>query len=120
MRSNGTYTAKIFDYETDSPVNISVSHASSDAILVIDGVFLQRPEFRKYWNYTVLLDITDETAVERGSMRDTERIGDITSARQKYINRYIASQKIYYDECNPRTRASIIIDNTDYKNPTII
>lgn len=119
IRSNGTYTTKIFDYKSDSSVEISPSTASPDALFLIDGVFLQRPEFRKYWDYTVLLDVSDETAIERGSIRDKGRIGDLELARQKYISRYITSQKIYYDECEPQNRASIIIDNSDYEKPVI-
>jgi uridine kinase len=120
IRSNNTYTTKIFDYKSDSPVGIISASATPDAIFVIDGVFLQRPEFREYWDYTVLLDVSDETAIERGAVRDTGRIGDLEAAREKYINRYIASQKIYYDECEPQKIASIIIDNTDYENPVVI
>jgi uridine kinase len=120
VQSNGTYTTKIFDYKSDSSVEVVTASASSDAIFVIDGVFLQRPEFRDYWDYTVLLDVSDETAIERGAVRDTGRIGDLESARQKYIKRYIASQKIYYDECDPQKRASIVVDNTDYENPVIV
>lgn len=119
VRSNGTYTTKIFDYKNDSSVEIITATASPNAIFVIDGVFLQRPEFREYWDYTVLLDVSDETAIERGAVRDTGRIGDLKAAREKYINRYIASQKIYYDECEPQKRAGIIIDNTDYQNPVV-
>lgn len=120
LRSTNTYTAKIFDYKTDSPVEIVEHTASSDAIVIVDGVFLQRPEFRDYWDYTALLEVSDEIAIERGTVRDTERIGDTETARQKYINRYIASQKIYYDECRPRNRASLVVDNTDYDKPKIV
>lgn len=120
LRSTNTYTTKIFDYKTDSPVEIDSNTASNDAIVIVDGVFLQRPEFREYWDYVVLLEVSDEIAIERGIVRDTERIGDVETARQKYINRYIASQKIYYDECQPQQKASVIIDNSDYTNPAIV
>ena len=120
VKTKGTYITKIFDYKTDTPINFSTKHADSNAIFVVDGVFIQRPEFREYWDYVVLLDVSDEIAIERGSIRDTNRIGNIEAARSKYINRYIASQKIYYDECKPQKQADIIIDNTDYENPIVI
>ena len=120
IKTTGIYTTKIFDYKTDSSTDIIPVQASPDAVFVIDGVFLQRPEFREFWDYTVLLDVSDETAIGRGAIRDTNRIGNIEAARNKYINRYIASQKIYYDECEPQNRASIIVDNTDFKNPIVV
>ena len=120
IRNLFTYTSKIFDYKNDMPVDIETKAVSANALFILDGVFLQRPEFRKYWDYTVLLDVSDETAIARGAVRDTGRISDIEAACIKYINRYIASQKIYYSECNPAQRANIVIDNTDFSNPVIV
>ena len=114
------YTTKIFDYKTDSPVEIKLFQAGPDAILIIDGVFLHRPEFHGRWDYTVLLEVADEVAIERGAVRDSGRIGGLDLARQKYISRYIASQKIYYTECSPEKKSNLIIDNTDFRNPLVI
>ena len=86
IRNHFTYTSKIFDYKNDMPVDIETKAVSANALFILDGVFLQRPEFRKYWDYTVLLDVSDETAIARGAVRDTGRISDIEAACIKYIN----------------------------------
>lgn len=115
-----TYAEKIFDYATDMAVPVKMKPLAADAIVVVDGVFLQKPLFRVYWDYVVLLEVDNEVAIERGSVRDTTRIGDVRSAREKYINRYMASQKLYYDECDPLRRADMVIDNTDYNQPRVV
>lgn len=62
----------------------------------------------------------DEIVTERGAKRDAERIGDHDKARQQYINRYVASQAIYYEQANPYERADIVIDNDSYLTPQIV
>ena len=114
------YRAKIFDHATDSHVLSPLQKATADAIVIIDGVFLFKDSLVDYWDLKILLETSDETVIERGARRDTERLGSYEVARQKYIDRYIASQTIYYDEQSPREKADIIIDNNTIDTPRII
>lgn len=114
------YRAKIFDHATDSESLTPIQKATKDAIVIIDGVFLYKQDLVKYWDLKILLDTNDETAIERGARRDTERLGGYEVARQKYIDRYIASQTIYYNEESPQERADIIIDNNDVESPFVV
>lgn len=122
LQPSGTwgYRTKIFDHSTDSKQLSPLLQASSSAIVIIDGVFLYKDELTQYWNLRILLETDDETAIERGARRDTVRLGSYEAARQKYIDRYIASQKIYYSEEAPLQKADIIIDNNDVSKPKII
>lgn len=113
------YRTKIFDHATDSESFSPLKKAAKDAIVIIDGVFLYKHNLVNYWDLKVLLDTDDETVIERGARRDTERLGSYEVARQKYIDRYIASQTIYYNEESPQDRADIIIDNNDVESPFI-
>lgn len=110
---------KIFDHATDSKSHSPIKKATGDAIIIIDGVFLYKQDLVNYWDLKILLDTDDETVIERGARRDTERLGSYEVARQKYIDRYIASQTIYYNEESPEKRADIIIDNNDVESPSI-
>lgn len=38
------YRTEVFDHTTDTPVSATVRLAPTDAVLLVDGVFLQRPE----------------------------------------------------------------------------
>ena len=114
------YRAKIFDHATDSESLAPIQKAANDAIVIIDGVFLYKQDLVNYWDLKILLDTDDETAIKRGARRDTERLGSYEIARQKYIDRYIASQTIYYSEESPQKRADIIIDNNNVELPFII
>src|SRR6266496_2644964 len=43
------------------------TNVPSGAIVIIDGIFLLRPEFRQYWDYTIWLQIDWETMIERAA-----------------------------------------------------
>jgi len=122
LQPGGTYEyrTKIFDHASDSEILSPVQKASPDAIVLIDGVFLFKDSLVDYWDLKMLLETSDETVIERGARRDTQRLGSYEVARQKYIDRYIASQTIYYDEQSPREKADIIIDNNAIDSPRII
>jgi uridine kinase len=121
FKVSGNYITKSFDCESDLPVSMREQASEADAIMVIDGLFLQKPELSDFWNLTILLQIDDDVAIDRGSRRDTERgEGDIEAVRRKYINRYIPSQKIYYTERQPQLRADIVLDNTEFESPKVL
>jgi uridine kinase len=46
------YRTQSFDLENDVPVEQEPQLAPADAILVVDGTFLQRPELRDGWDIT--------------------------------------------------------------------
>lgn len=122
LQPNGSweYRTKVFDHATDSESLSPTEKATKDAIIIIDGVFLYKQDLVNYWDLKILLDTNDETVIERGARRDTERLGSYEIARQKYIDRYIASQTIYYNEESPQERADITIDNNNVESPFIV
>ena len=60
--STGFQTAA-FDEARDVPVASRWETAGPDAVLVIDGEFLLRPELRREWNASVLLINAPERAI---------------------------------------------------------
>lgn len=121
LQPNGSYIykKKIFDHSTEKSIFTEDQKADNDAIVIVDGVFLFRKDLVNYWNLKILLEVGDETAIERGARRDIDRFGNYGDAQKKYINRYIPSQTIYYREVSPDKLADIIINNDDYESPFI-
>lgn len=114
------YRSKVFDHSTDSESLSPIKKATKNAVVIIDGVFLYKHNLVSYWDLKILLDTEDETVIERGAQRDAKRLGSYEVARQKYIDRYIASQTIYYTQESPQRHADITINNNDIKAPFII
>jgi uridine kinase len=88
--SAGFVTAA-FDSDRDAPILMQWKTAPQDATLIVDGPFLNRPELRGLWNFSVWLDES----------------GDVPAA-----------QKLYVAEANPRSRASAIVGYGDPEHPT--
>lgn len=121
LRPNGSYVYKnkVFDHSTDKNMVAEDQKADSNAIVIIDGVFLFKKDLVDFWNLKILLETSDEIVIERGARRDELRIGNYDDARKKYIDRYIASQIIYYREVCPNKLADITVNNDNYDSPSI-
>lgn len=108
----------VFDFRTDAAVESPAVAAEPDAILVMEGVFLFRPELVDYWDLRIFLDVDFETSVARAVERDGH-LGGVENIRKTYEERYIPGQRLYFSTSNPKERADIIIDNNDFRRPVL-
>ena len=97
MGGSTGFVTEAFDVQRDAQIEMDWKTGPQDATLVVDGAFLNRPELRGIWNWSVWLD-TDDEATDRSA-------------------RYAGAEKLYLAEADPRQRASAIIDNTDPDHP---
>jgi len=111
------YKAKAFDYTIDKGIVSPLMDAELGSILVFDGVFTHQSELRDYWDYSIYLHIDEEESIKRGLIRNPR---DENEARRRYEVRYIAGQRLYQAEAEPRKHANIVIDNNDPENPVIL
>ena len=116
-----SYVDSVFDWREDGPTPRVVRTAAPDAILLLDGVFLHRPELHPYWDLGIFLDISFCNSLERGLRRALFEDPQ-TNARallEQYNLRYIPGQRLYLTSCSPANRASIVVDNNDIAHPRI-
>jgi len=100
------YKTAAFDYRTDSEAESPLETAEIDAILIFDGIFLQREELKRYWDLKIFIDISFEEVIRRAVKRDSGEMEDIIDI---YNKRYIPGQKIYLERCQPKESADIVI-----------
>lgn len=119
------YQTAVFDYRSDQIVKVPVLRAPDDAVLLLDGIFLQRPELAGFWDFCLFVDATVETALERATIRYTSTNGrdhqsaDVADLRKRYMLRYIPAQQDYLRSCHPKAMANVVIDNNDLSRPFI-
>jgi len=104
----GSFVLKAFDLKRDVPFEPVWSSGPKDAILVVDGIFLNRPELRGLWNYSIWLEVDPEVTAERMLERDGEGAN---------AERYTGGQALYLTESKPKELATAIVDNNDYDHP---
>ena len=113
------YRLASFDLENDRPLNQEPCVAPADAILVMDGTFLQRPELRSCFDVAIHVAAADEIATARAVKRDAAQFHGIAAAEQIYAERYRPAFVLYDRLCTPQSRADVAIDNDDLANPGI-
>lgn len=114
------YKSSYFDLEADRPTHAPTLIAPDNAILVVDGIFLFRPELANYWDLKVFLQIPFDESLSRAKARDAALLGSAKDVEERYQKRYIPGQQIYLTAANPEVQADIVINNTDYNNPSIV
>lgn len=114
-----SYKTSNFDLEKDEPVHQSRLRACEDAIFLIDGTFLQRPELRNYWDYVVYVAVSEETARRRGILRDANKLGGESAAARVYDERYLGAFAFYTKEIDPFAGADAICFNETFSQPMV-
>jgi uridine kinase len=99
MGGSTGFVPAAFDVERDAQVEPTWLTGPADAVLIVDGVFLNRPELRGLWNYSVWLDSGDLAPRPEESAREA------------------GARALYAAESRPRTTATAIIDNSDVEHP---
>lgn len=104
------YRPRSHDLDTDAVLDEPPLTLTRDAVVVVDGSFLQSAPLAGGWDVVVWLDTSFAVALERGVRRDADRLGGVDAARAAFADRYHAANRLYLDEVDPRASATIIVD----------
>jgi uridine kinase len=105
------YRTSVIDLETDTATEERARTASEDAILVVDGTFLQRPEIRDLWDERIWVDTPLRIARQRGVERDADLLGGPEAAERLFAKRYHAAAQLYIDAVAPAACATVVFGN---------
>jgi uridine kinase len=119
-RGDRRFRVASFDILSDRYVDSPLRTADANAILLCDGVFLQRPELDECWEFRIWADAPFDVTVPRAVARDAARGFDAAARRTRYERRYVPGQQLYLTRCRPRERADVIVDNADVSAPSLI
>jgi uridine kinase len=92
----------------------------ADAVLVVDGGMLMRPELADAWDMTIWIDVDWDDMVERAVARDVAWVGDADVVRRRYANRFRPMHDMYERVTNARARATVVVDNRDPERPRLL
>ena len=90
MGGSTGFVTKGWDLARNVPAEMEWTTGPQDATLVVDGIFLNRPELHGLWNWSVWLEVAQEPS---------------------------AGQNLYLAEAEPSSRASAIVENSDPEHP---
>ncbi len=102
-----------YDYSAFQRVLSDPAAAGSNAVIIVEGMFLHRDELVGLWDYSVFLDVPFPETARRMALRD----GSHPDPNHESMNRYIGGQRLYFANARPWERATTVIDNSDPANP---
>jgi uridine kinase len=103
----------------DLPALTAGCHGGA-ATVVVDGVFLLRPELRDLWTLSVYLRVSERETLRRALVRDVPVFGSAEEVVRRYRTRYLPGQEVYRQDADPEARADVLVDNEDLAAPTVL
>ncbi|HET9895693.1 MAG TPA: uridine kinase [Streptosporangiaceae bacterium] len=113
------YQTAAYDRHGDTAVCPPAVKAPADAVLVLDGVFLLRPELRDRWELKIHLSVQPSEILRRGRIRDLGAYGSVEEVDRRYLSRYLPAQEIYHADDRPIEHADFIVINDDPARPVV-
>jgi uridine kinase len=110
------YQTAAFDHRLDKEVSAVELKAQPSSVLLVDGIFLHRPELLQYWDVSIFLQVAFAQSVARCAERD----GWPPDPKALSNRRYVGGQRLYLERCQPASKATIVIDNNDFSSPALV
>ncbi|PKH51001.1 hypothetical protein CXF68_10035 [Tenacibaculum sp. Bg11-29] len=114
------YTIATHNLETDEYLSLEPIKLENNSILITDGAYLFKPNYRNHWDLKIYLKTSFEITMKRGVERDKNSLGGVELTKEKYEKRYHESSRMYLVENEPEKIADIVIDNSDFNNLKVI
>ena len=109
----------VFDSFHDAPIPEHWQVASENAILIVDGVYLQRQELRSDWDSLIWLEVDAEAMISRARRRDVAWVGSADEVERRYRRRVLQTHALYKSLVDPEAHADAVIDTTDLNAPRL-
>ena len=110
------YRTRGHDLATDEVLDGPWENADLDAVLLFDGVLLQRPELAQALDYVIFVDAPEDERYRRMAVRD-----GIDPDPEALKNlRYTLVQRHYRWSREPLRWADAVVDNTDPELPELV
>lgn len=110
------YRRRWHDLDRDRHVDDPPEPVPARGVLVVDGLFLQRPELVRAWDLVVYVHADDDVRVARMAARD----GGPDDPDHPDQRRYLEAQRAYRAGHSPLERADVVVDNTDPSRPFLL
>lgn len=110
------FRTAVFDHRSDRRVDAAEERAEARSVLIVDGIFLHRPELRPYWDFSVFLDVRFEVSIPRGAQRGEGSADPFALGNRRYVE----GQRLYIQECNPKAHATVVVGYDDPAAPCIL
>ncbi len=89
------------------------------SVALVEGIFLFKPQYRKYFDLAIWVDCSFPTALARAINRAQEGLSPANTIAA-YDTIYFPAQRIHLDKDNPRENADLILENDIYAKKSVL
>jgi uridine kinase len=114
------YRRCLRDLRTDEEIEDAWELAADDAIVLVDGTFLQRPEVVALWDTRIFVATSFAVARQRAMARDAGLFGGAEATARIYEERYHAACRRYLQAVDPESLATHVVRNDEPLGPRLI
>lgn len=120
FRAGREIVPAVRDVATDQPVHPDPVEPTDDALLIVEGIFLRRPELAGEWDATCLVTAPLRVTVPRGNARfPRARVPGDHDPDHPANARYVGGQRLY-DQQARLWQPTWIVDHSDLQRPELI
>jgi len=94
-------------------------HFRDVPVVLVEGIFLFKPQYRKYFDLAIWIDCSFPTALVRAIDRAQEGLSPANTIAA-YERIYFPAQRIHLDQDKPRENADLIFENDIYTNKPVV
>lgn len=102
-----------FVEETASQYRREVYDFKNVGVIVVEGIFIFKPQYRELFDLAVWVDCSYPTALARAIERGQEGLSPAKTIRA-YETIYFPAQRLHLAEDKPRENADLILENDSY------
>ena len=113
---SGRYRPAGHSLETDTILSPPELPAASNAVILVDGLFLHREELAAGWDFSIFLDVPFTVSAARMAVRD----GTPADPEHPAMHRYVGGQRLYFADRDPAALATVVVENSDPDRPRVI
>lgn len=103
----------------DEPFPVEHVEVPENGILLVEGVFLAREEFRTSFDYRIWVSISIDTMIQRGRERDAAMVGSADEAERRYRQLTKPLHLLYEERCKPKEQADAVLEHETPSAPTL-
>lgn len=119
FRAGREIVTAVHDVDSDRPLHPDPVEPDEEALLIVEGIFLRRPELAGEWDATCLVTAPARVTVPRGNARLGTRMPGADDPAHPANERYVGGQRLYQQQAR-LWQPTWIVDNSDLQRPELI
>lgn len=113
-QNRSLYLEKELQHSTSDRPYLQVYRYSDIDVILFEGIFLFRHDYRNHYDLSIWVDCDFNTAFKRAMLRNQEQL-TLTELIRDYKTIYFPAQHIHLDKDHPKEYADVVYINSNYK-----